>query len=280
MSTDIKKQASELTGLSKLLFDRGVYLWYSALVIEIIAGILAVGVSLCDLDRSWSIFLATIGLMLLVGAYCLKIRFAVVYDNAETMRRQAVFSNALGWPISRNQFSEWRLLSGKKIISQLDKQEVDPNYFATQETIGPVRLLEMTQESAFWTRHLYCYLRTYVWILFVVVCLIFSLVLIFSATDFAPKSIELNLVFIITQLVPLVLTVDLLGWGIKLNKLIKSIGQIESDLERLDSTTTSFEHEVLRLVAEYNCQVVSGFPTPSWFFNKHHDQIQSLWNRR
>lgn len=273
------KNAMELGGLSKLLFDKASVFWYSALIIEMIAGVTAVIAALLDLNESWSILGALFGLVLLIVAYYLKINFSITYDHAETMRRQAVFTNALGWPISRTQFSEWRRLAGSKLLKKHEDQGVDPDYFATKQSTGPKRLLEMTLESAFWTRHLYCYLRNYVWAAFIIALLLVFFVISMSTTEFVPRSLSLNVVLAISMLLPLILTVDLLGWGIKLNQLITAIKQVELDLENIENGSIVDEQHVLRLVAEYNCQVVSGFPIPNWFFKRHHDLIQDLWNR-
>ncbi len=278
--TNIAKNSEELSGLSALLFDKAVALWYTALVIEIIAGLLAVGVSLFDINKSWSIFFALLGFALLTVSYYLKIRYALIYDNAETMRRQAVLSNALGWPINPIQFSEWRRLAGPKILTQFDAKEIDPNYFATKQPPSSLRLLEMTQESAFWTRHLYCYLRNYVWFGFVFSLIFVLIVLSLLTTEFVPRNVSLNIALIITSLLPLILTIDLLGWGLKLNQLINAICRVEMDLNHLPKDDSLDERQVLRLVAEYNCQVSSGFPIPNWFFKRHHDLIQKLWNRK
>ncbi len=275
-----KKQGIELGNLAKLMFDKAVILWYSAVFIEIFAGISAVIIGLLSFSDSLNIAFAVMGFLLLATAYYLKVRFNIIYDHGETMRRQSVLAIALDWQIATTQFSEWRMLAGEKILKTLDLKKEDPDYFATQQETGARKLLEMTQESAFWTRHLYCYLRNYIWIIFSVAVILFILLITFATTDFISHSISLKLVYVVYLLLPLVLTIDLLGWGIKLNQLICSIKQIEDDMERLSGEDNLNETKVLRLTSEYNCQVVSGIPIPGWFFGKHHDLVESLWKRR
>ena len=55
---------------------------------------------------------------------------------------------------------------------------------------------------------------------------------------------------------------------------------IEDDLETLENSENLSKEHVLRLVAEYNCQIVRGFPIPGWFFRSQHDYIASLWAKR
>lgn len=280
MDTDSKKQSIELGGLSKLLFDKATIFWYGAILIEFTAGIIAVCAGFIVSSESLNIIFAIIGFLLFSFSYFLKIRFGIIYDNAETMRRQSVLAGALGWVISRTQFGEWRRLAGEKVIEILDNIPVDPNYFASQEQQGPRRLLEMTEESAFWTRHLYCYMKKYVWILFFISITFFFFVLTFAATDLVPRSTGLKVVYAVYLILPLILAMDVLGWGIKLNQLIESLKKVEESLEELSKNSSLTESKVLPLVAEYNCQMVSGIPIPSWFFGRYHNHIDSLWKKR
>lgn len=275
--TEAKQQATELGNLAKLLFDRAVFFWYSAVGIEIVAGLLAVGAGLATLSDKVNVLLAVIGFLLFASAHYFKILFEKIYDNAETMRRQSVLADALGWSITKVQFSEWRQLAGKKILQKFGTQNPDPAYYATSQTTGSRRLLEMTQESAFWTRHLYTYLQSWVWGASAFFFLLFFLVITFAASNIVQSSTALKIVYAVYLLLPLVLSLDMLKWALRLGHLIGSIKQIEGDLETLESEQNLTEPKVLRLVSEYNCQVVAGFPIPKWFFKRHHDEIDSLW---
>lgn len=276
---EIAKQGKELRQLSKLSFDRAVKFWYWAILIEIIAGVTALIMSILATSLGWNIFFAILAFTLLATSYYLKIRFEAVYDAAETMRRQSVFTEALGWPISSTQFSEWRLKAGIKMLAKLEQTGVDENYYATKEGMGPRRLLLMSQESAFWTRHLYEYLSLWVWITFIVSLVLFAAVITLTSTDFFQRTVALKIVYAVYLLMPLVLSVDVLRWALRLGRLKKSIRQIEDNFETLENGTELKVEEVLRLVAEYNCQVVAGFPTPTWFFRCYAKQITKLWEK-
>ena len=276
-----EKQAKELHGIARFLFDRAAFFWYTAISIEIIAGVLVAGMGLFNSSDKFNIGVAVVGFFILAASYYMKLRFRVTYENAETMRRQAVLSDALGWPVSKVQFSVWRQLAGENVLKKVDTRPLDEGYYATKKEISAQRLCEMSQESAFWTRHQYVYLRPYIWILFVVTLVFIALILTFVAVDIFTESIALRIVYTIYILLPLILSIDLLGWAFNLNRLIDSIARIENDMEHLEKEQTDgdFESKVLRLVSEYNCQVVSGFPIPSWFFRFYHDRIQELWNK-
>ena len=97
---------------------------------------------------------AGIAAALLVVGYYLRFSFESCYDVAETMRRQSVLSEGLGWPIARSQFNEWRQRAGGKLIKVAAANPRPSDYYATGEITGPKRLAEMTFESLFWTKSL------------------------------------------------------------------------------------------------------------------------------
>lgn len=279
MNRELLQKVMELEGLAKMLFDKAVGFRYWALFIEIGAGLLATFIAIIQPSENVIFFMAFVGFALLAVSYTFKICFAQTYENAETMRRQAVLANGLGWDIERVQFSEWRRLAGKNALKKIEDVRLDENYYATQQDPSPLRLLEMTQESAFWTRHLYVNIKFYLWIIFLVAVTLFLVVLTLTSTSVFASNISLQIAYVVYLLMPLILTLDVLGWAIKLTSLSSSIKKIEEDLERLKISENLNETSVLRLVFEYNCQLIQGFPIPNWFFNQQHDYIASLWER-
>lgn len=277
---DNAKQGEELNQLSRLLFDTAANDWYLAIGIEILTALIGVGASIAILTNDWKLFLAIIGFILFTISYYLKLRFENTYDRAETMRRQSVITEALGWSIGQTQFSEWRLRAGKKILDMFKMKSRDKDYYATKKPEGSRRLLEMTTESAFFTRHLYCKLQGLIWLLFVI-AVVFSIIVIgVSQFQFVSPNTRFFVVYGIYLLLPVMLTVDLLGLGLRLGRLSESIEEVEEDLERLDKEKRINETQVMRLISEYNCQVTSGVPVHSFLFRMWHDEINELWNKR
>jgi hypothetical protein len=219
--------------------------------------------------------------VLLVGvAYVLRLKYDQEYDDAETMRRQAAFTEGLGWPINTVQASEWRLRVRKSIRDRLKTAEREPDYYATAQPLGPARLAEMTLESAFYTRHLYVKFRLLVWTAFVVAVLVLFAISVLGLTEFVPSSVDQLIAQAMVTIIPLLLALDLLGWGLRLNRLVATILDIEKDLDQLCEGDAADLPQVLRLVAEYNCQVVSGLPIHNWLFERWHDEIKELWERK
>lgn len=278
---DKLKRGKELSQLSRFLFDSAANKFYFALGIEVVAGTVGVVASLIYLNDQGKLVFAIIGFLLLLVSYILRVRFEDEYDRAETMRRQSVLSEALGWDISKVQFSEWRQKAGQKILNRLKKEMRPEDYYETQERLGPKRLLEMTRESALYTRCLYNKLHGLIGIglLASFGMLIFVLFAILPI-QFLPTSTQIVVAYAIYLILPLVLSSDLLGWFLRLGRVKSEIFRIEEAMERIAKQKTVQEAEVMRLVSEYNCQLVGGLPIPNFLFNLWHGEIRELWETR
>ncbi len=277
---DNKSPGAELNQLARILFDSASTLWYSAIVLEVVAGILATILGLLPLTEDAAFLGAAVGSSLLIVAYILRLIFDDQYDTAETMRRQSVLSEALGWRVNKVQMSEWRQKAGQAIRRQLKQVSRATDFYTTQLNVGPQRLAEMTIESAFYSRYSYVKLRQIIWGVLAVAILIAVLMTTVALSSAIPKSVGLIIARVAYSFIPIVLAVDLFGWAIRLGRHISEIRDIEEDLERLCGTADMDVPQVLRLVSEYNCQVVAGIPIHNWLFSRWHDEIRELWSQR
>lgn len=268
----------ELSQLARLLFDSAATKWYGAFVLEVIGGIAGAVVNVTNPSEDVAIISALVLVALLGVAYGLRLWFEDQYDTAETMRRQAVLTEALNWPVPTLQLAEWRRKAGRTLAQRVRLQPRPSDYYSRAQSTGARRLAQMTAESAFYTRHLYLKLRTWVWMLFAVFTIISLVVLSVTATGAVPTDAKALVVKGLYSLVPLVITLDILGWALRLGRLVVSIRDVESALERLGGTSELEEPQVLRVVSEYNCQVTKGFPVHPFLFKWWHDEIMELWN--
>lgn len=269
----------ELSQLARLLFDSAARKWYSAVVLEIGAGVLAAILSVLDYSGDSALTGAAIVTVMLAASYFLRLWFDVQYETSETMRRQSVLSEALGWPVEAVQMSEWRDRAGKRIRTRQKAQPRSSDYYATSKSFGPERLAEMTVESAFYTRHLYKRLKVRIWGIFIGALVLTILITTMALTKTIPTSIDLVVARVVYTLIPLVLSVNLLGWALRLERLVSDIRVVEQILRgTLDANPTGLP-QVLRLVSEYNCQVVAGFPILNWLYKRWMDDIDELWRQ-
>lgn len=277
---DNQKKGEQLNQFARFLFDEAANNFYLALIFEIVAGIIAVIVNFLTLPEDGNLIMAIIVFGLIAYSYFLRLRFDNQYDTAETMRRQSVLSEALDWPISSVQFSDWKVKASKVSLQRMKLEKRSDDYYQTKANYGARKLLEMTEESAFFTRCLYTKLQSI--LLIILIVSLSAVVLVFSVLPLTliPPSIALRIAYVIYLILPIILSIDLLGWILKLSRLQKSIKEIELDIERLINDNRIDEKQVMRLVSEYNCQVSCGFPIHNYLFKKWHDGINEMWINR
>lgn len=76
------------------------------------------------------------------------------------------------------------------------------------------------------------------------------------------------------------IVLDVVGWILRLTRQNATILQIERDLDRLLAASDIEKTDVLRLVSEYDCEIVNSVPVPLGFFQRRHDDIRELWEHR
>lgn len=279
-TTDPKDLGAELSQLTRLLFDAAANKWYLAAGLEVGAGLLAGVLAFFDLPGTGALIGAAVGAVLLICAYILHLFYEDQQDAAETMRMRAAFVEGLGEAFSPTQVSKWRDKVGRHMRQQAKNNPREADYYVTQEAPSPKRMAEMTVESAFWTRTLYGKLRRLVWWGCGVSGAIFVLVTLVTLTHLFPASIEQAIARFLYALIPVVISANFLGWGLKLGRLIGNLEKIEEDLDTVKDSPTLNESQVLRLVAEYNRQTANGFPIHNRLFQHWHDEIAELWKSR
>lgn len=276
---DNQQQGANLNQLSRLMFDSAARKWYGAIGIEVTASALAIFLSVLQLPDVFAICGAIVSVGLLIWAYVYRLQFDDLYDLAEEIRRQSVLTEAFGWLPSAIQISQWRQAAGESIRHKLKNEPRAKDYYATEQEIGVRRLAEMTAESAFYTRHLYHFLRKWIWICFITICIVVVFALVIAAVQAVPANMAVLISKIVLAVIPIVLGVNLLGWAIKLGRLSDAICKIEDSLEGLKKESHYELGPVLRLVFEYNCQVVQGLPILNTLFQHWRGEIADLWSQ-
>ncbi len=149
---DDRPAGDTLSQLARLLFDAAANKWYGSVGLLLFAGLGGAVLGALSVEPGQALADAVLFLV----AYGLQFWAERQYDQAETMRRQSVFTEALGWPIGRVQMDEWTRRAGKRIRSRASRIPRPVGYYsAGQAELGAERLADMTAESAFYTRHLY-----------------------------------------------------------------------------------------------------------------------------
>jgi hypothetical protein len=268
-------QQADLIQLARFLFGTAARQWWLAWGLELVAGVVSIALGLVRASENAALAGAAIVGALMLVAYFIRLKAEDNYDTAETMRRQSVFSEGIGWRIAGWQRRRWVQKAGKKRLDKLGIEPREVDYYATSADVGPRRLAEMTAESAFYTRTQYVKVRLWMLVASVVVVVAAVVLLGISISREVPSSSGLFIATAVFLAVPVLTSMDMFGWWLKLGSLDQGIEEVERDLE--EALPVSNEADVVRLVSEYNCIVISGIPITNWMFFRWHDEIARLW---
>jgi hypothetical protein len=126
---------------------------------------------------------------------------------------------------------------------------------------------------------MYLKLKNYIWVLFVGAALLAVVVMLITLTQVLPENTQVFIARALYAFIPLVLTFNLLGWALRLTRLTTAIREVEIDLERLRTSLHLDIGQATRLRSEYNCQIVEGFPTPDFLYQRWKREILVLWEK-
>lgn len=271
------RQAVELNQLSRILFDKAAFRWQFSIVLSFLSGLISIIVALVAPSLTTNAAFAGVATLIMLAGYCLRFSFENIQDSAETMRRQSVLSEGLGWPITRSQFIEWRQRAGQKALEQLAEKPRPEGYYETKSALGCTKLASMTYESMFWTKNLYCKVREYIFYATAFSIAIFGIVLFISPLFDIDKSTRTSFVYFVYLGIPLLVSIDLIGMLLRLNRGITAFSRMAEPLEELANSASPDQAAVLRIVSEYNCALAAGLPIPKWVFDRHYDEINAIW---
>jgi hypothetical protein len=277
---DDQKRGEELNQRSRLLFNVAANNWYLSQGIVAVVGIVSGALSYVQLSGTTKYLIAALAIGGTLVAYFLNLRFASQYDMAETMRRQSVLTEGLGYSIESTQFDVWKVRAGGRVEKQFRLVPRDPDYYATKAKPGPRRLIEMLEESAFYTRNLYMQLRRLIILILAPLILILVGILLIIPALGGTSPLTLGLANAVLVVIPIAVAADLLGAVMKLTRLTDGIVDVETDVERLKKSKAITETEALRLVFEYNCLTAAGYPIHNYLFGRWHADIDRSWRER
>ena len=272
--------ARRLSSLTGLLFDRAATLWYRALGLEVLSSVMAAIVAFARLTGDLALYGTLLVVGLLAVAYGARLRAEAIHDTAQTIRRQAALSEGLGWRIEPIQLQEWQRKAGTKLLKRVAAEPRADDYYETGETTGARRMAEMTRESAFYTRHLDLVMRDGLTVAIGIVAIV-VLVIVYLVLATPTAAVLGGLVAqVVATVVLIVIGLDAVGWWLRLNRQESAIREIEADLDRLLAKDDIDTTDVLRLVAEYDCELANSIPIHPRIFNWKHDEIRGLWENR
>lgn len=167
--------------------------------------------------------------------------------------------------------------SARKFASQ--NQQVADGYFASPREYGPLKMLDMLQESVFWQYSLMEKAAKFSGFLTGAFILMFFVILFFISFASIARGLEWTSDIFIAVVLALMtsgflmLTIDYKHIGMK----IKVID------DELDSLRKDMNLDLLKIFVkldEYNCLLVSAPGIPDFIYNKYHEELDNDWGER
>lgn len=140
-----------LVGYQRASFERASFWRNGTLIGQFLVAIPGV-LSIFVTDEQFLYLLAIGGFVLLIGVALINRTYLHHRNAAETARRATLIVDGINYEPTAE---EKNVLQGQmSVTAKIAEEKNDPNWFATQEAPGPKRLLEIIEESAFFTRYL------------------------------------------------------------------------------------------------------------------------------
>lgn len=199
------------------------------------------------------------------------------FSLAEEIRRLAMLQDGLGVSPSKIQIAKLRERVGKS--KTLEPDYLGP-YYESLSPPGPRRLLEITEESAFFTS---CLARTTSKTFGVVAALGLGIVL-FGFIVLVQIGLERTAIESVAKAVVLSMAFwavgDLASMALQFHSLSRSAeGAVDRCSFLLAQASTSGD-QAQALVGEYNCAVIQAPPIPSLIYKWRRDILNEAWRQR
>lgn len=271
-------KSKKINQLARLLFDKASNQFYGSMSVELFLGFITAFFTPKLTSASHQYAFSVVSLVILAVVYLVKKNAEMLHSDAETMRRQSVFSQALGWGIDKVSYQLWKEKADKKTLQQLELVPLPNDYYDTKQTNPAKKLLEMTNESSFWSMHFNRKAKTLFLFLFGLFVLLTTIIL-FALPYIAESQL---LAQSLVLLIPTLLSIDSLGIIVRLHSNEKELLSVYCETTKILSQRGLKKDQALaiRWASEYNCLMANRVPMFSGFYSLWHDEIQKKWKTR
>lgn len=221
----------------------------------------------------WVVFAA---FLLQVSAAGARLRSSALYSLGESVRRAAMLHNGLGTRISPIQVAR---ISAKHKITRSNEGTTFDKYYESTTHVGPQRLLEITEESAFWTEELAERMATLLKRVILAVLLIVLLAFIAAVQSNLGGAHGEMLAKILMGTLTVWCTGDLLTLWRRYDSLMHSAQRVLEDCQAIRSRG-EIGYEPVVTLGEYNCCLAAAPIIPEFIYKHNRDRLNSAWASR
>jgi hypothetical protein len=198
------------------------------------------------------------------------------YALGESVRRPAILQNGLGTKPSPLQFAK---IHAKYGISFSGERITSEKYYESKTEAGPRRLVEITEESAFWTSELAERMATFLRAVILVVVGALGLAL-FAALQVGLPATRGELVAKVCMVTITVwCTGDLFLLWRRYESLARGVQRVLADCEAISSHPEVGCAAAVAL-GEYNCSLASAPVIPDFIYKRNREKLNIAWASR
>lgn len=208
-------------------------------------------------------------------AYVLRQRAGERHGHASEALRRAQLMDALGRTAEPLDLADIREGFSKRTEKEAPAFE-DQSYYATTASRGPKRLVELLQESAFWSKHLYkAAWKRGVWLWSAVLGIV-VITLIFGM-PFLSSNLALNFARTAALFLSFVSATDGLTRAFEWRRAATLAEAVD---RRLEHITGDDQEPLLAIFADYSVITASAPPIPPSIYKSERGRLNDLWRDR
>lgn len=227
-------------------------------------------------SASISKWLALVAFALQLLIVAVRHRSAIHYSMGESVRRPAMLQNGLGTKPSSLQLAKIKARYGIAFSGEAITGET---YYESKTPSGLKRLLEITEESAFWTAELAERMAALLRILIMIVIVILVIALVIALDAGLPAAHGELMAKIVIATVTVWCTGDLFALWLKYESLARSVQRVLTDCEAILSRP-EIGYEAAVVFGEYNCALAAASVIPDFIYKMNRNRLNVAWESR
>lgn len=199
-----------------------------------------------------------------------------VRGQAERARRATLLIDGLGSPIARSEMRNlWMGFSAPESAAEARE---DDTYYDAREDTGMARVVEMLEETSFWSCHLMQASAKTMWIWFVFSVLL-AMTLALAAVQVADTSVGQSIARLVCLLLTFVVSFEILGAALAYQSSGQDLAKFGARIEAAQATDYSLS-DVLMLLFDYNAAVEGAPLFVPGIYDRKKDELNALWHSR
>lgn len=238
------------------------------------------GTVITDQQLIWAVTL--IALFALLLAHVCQLSAERARALGEQTRRAVIIAEGLGQPIEPRREVALRL-AFDPWANQLAQRSPDlgQRYFAATAAAGPARLRDYLQESVFWQTQLSKRMATYALAAVIVLGFVLLASVLFALDSLDEQNARSVFAKALSTLIPFLVTTNAVRLWWSFQTQATALEQLDAELEDTRGhAQPPTETEVLRLLHEYNIQMLQVPEVPDVVYHRHWDELNKGWAAR